>query len=120
VADDEASLRVRLRDALQVAIKERDHAATAALRSALGAVDNAEAVQIDGPADYGDGGMGEAGLGMAEVARGVLSDDEVASIVRSEVEERVAEAEEYERCGEHERADVLRAGAATLARHLAD
>jgi uncharacterized protein YqeY len=115
---DDASLRVRLRDALHAAIKSRDQVGIAALRSALGAIDNAEAVRVEGPADYGDGGMGEAGLGMAEVPRGVLSDDEVASIVRSEIEERLAEADEYERCSEPARADRVRAEAATLARHL--
>jgi uncharacterized protein YqeY len=118
VADDDASLRVRLRDALRVAMKDRDAVGVAALRSALAAIDNAEAVRVDGPADYGDGGMGEVGLGMAEVARGVLTDDEVMSIVRSEIEERIAEAEDYERVGEPARAERLRAEAATLARHL--
>jgi uncharacterized protein YqeY len=118
VAHDEASLRVRLRDALQVAMKDRDRVSVAALRSTLGAIDNAEAVRVEGPADYGDGGMGDAGLGMAEVERAVLSDDEVVTIVRSEIEERVAEADDFERCGERERAERLRGEAAVLARQL--
>lgn len=41
--DGTAGLRERLRGALPAAIKARDAAAVAALRSALAAVDNAEA-----------------------------------------------------------------------------
>ena len=86
----------------------------------LGAIDNAEAVRVEGPADYGDGGMGEAGLGMAEATRLALTDDDVIAIVRTEIEERTAEAAEFEGCGEDERAAQLRAEASVLVRVLED
>ncbi len=41
---DDDGVRARLRAALKAAMKERDRAATATLRSALAALDNAEAV----------------------------------------------------------------------------
>ena len=115
---DDPSLRVRMRDALQQAMKDRDRVSVAALRSALGAIDNAEAVRVEGPADYGDGGMGEHGLGMAEAMRAALTDDDVAGIVREEIEERLAEAAEFEGCGQDERAALLRSEAGVLARQL--
>ena len=42
--DPQVPLRQNLRDALTTAIKSRDRVAVAALRSALAAIDNAEAV----------------------------------------------------------------------------
>ena len=101
-------------------MKARDTVATAALRSTLGAIDNAEAVAVEGPADYGDGGMGEIGLGVAEVPRRMLTDDDVAAILRSEIAERAAEAVEYDGCGQPERAAQLRAEADVIAALLTD
>src|SRR6478609_309078 len=122
---DDPSLRARLRSALTDAMKARDTVATAALRSALGAIDNAEAVAVEGPADYGDGGMGEiglgeVGLGVAEVPRRMLSDGDVAAILRAEIAERAAEAVEYDGCGQPERAAQLRAEANVIAALLTD
>ena len=41
------SLRLRMRQALPEAMRARDKAAVSALRAALGALDNAEAVPVD-------------------------------------------------------------------------
>ena len=105
------SLPDRLRDALRVARKDRDAAATAALRSALGAIANAEAVD-PAPVDL------VPAVGAREVPRRELTDDQVAAIVRAEVIDREAAAREYDGLGRPERAERLRAEAAALAAHL--
>jgi uncharacterized protein len=113
------SLRRRLRDALVAAMKERDRVAVTALRSALAAIDNAEAV--DATAAAGGSSAIESspiGIGVAEVERRALSDEDIAQIVRSEVADRDAAALDYERAGRPERAEALRAEAQALSSHL--
>jgi uncharacterized protein YqeY len=115
-----APLRERLRAAVPVAMKARDRATVAALRSALAAVDNAEAV--DGGGDDVRAGAIETspvGVGAAEVGRRVLSEAEVTAIVRNEVSERRAAAAAYQASGHGERAAALVAEADALAAHLA-
>jgi uncharacterized protein YqeY len=107
------SLPDRLRGALRGALKDRDAAATAALRSALGAIANAEAVDTV-PVDL----VPAVGVGAREVARRDLTDDQVAAIVRAEVTDREAAAREYDGLGRPERAERLRAEAAALTAHL--
>ena len=68
-------LRTRLRRRLSSALRDQDRPAVSALRSALAALDNAEAVQpAEGfrpeASEYFAGGV--AGLGAAEVERRVL------------------------------------------------
>ncbi|MGW4241591.1 hypothetical protein [Nocardia sp. NPDC004722] len=111
-------LRERLRAALPVAMKARDRAATAALRSALAAIDNAEAV--DG-SEVRAGAIENSpvGLGSAEVARRHLSESDIDAIVRTEIADRLTAAEQYD---SHptgtDRATTLRAEAAALTTHL--
>ncbi|MFD6351723.1 GatB/YqeY domain-containing protein [Nocardia tengchongensis] len=115
-----SSLRQRLRAALPAAMKSRDRDATAALRSALGAIDNAEAV--DG-SDIRAGAIESSavGLGAAERSRRDLTESDIADIVRTEIDERLTAAQEYDGLsGGADRAARLRAEAATLASHLAD
>ncbi|GAA5031790.1 hypothetical protein GCM10023317_82610 [Actinopolymorpha pittospori] len=50
-------MRASLRDDLTAAIKARDRVAITALRSALAAIDNAEAVPVDHRADGVTGGQ---------------------------------------------------------------
>jgi uncharacterized protein len=109
-------LRTRLRQALTAAMKRRDAAAVGALRTALGAIDNAEAVDPSGapPVQAGVIAGGVAGLGAGDVARRELDEDDIAGIVRAEVAERLAAAAEYDDAGQGERADRLRAEAAAL------
>ena len=116
-------LRDRLRHALAAAMRERDTVAVAALRSALGAIDNAEAVdpgQRVAPAASHPRLAGTlAGLGAGEVPRRELTEPELEAVVRAEVAERAAAAAEFERAGRTDRGSQLRAEAAVLAAALA-
>ncbi|WP_067568094.1 hypothetical protein [Nocardia acidivorans] len=107
-------LRDRLRTALPVAMKARDRSATAALRSALAAIDNAEAVDAS---DVTAGAIESSavGLGTAERARRVLTEADIVSIVRAEIDDRRTAATEYDaHSGGADRAETLRAEANTL------
>ncbi|MFI5783026.1 hypothetical protein [Nocardia sp. NPDC051570] len=110
-------LRARLRAALSVAMKRRDRVAAAALRSALGAIDNAEAVDA---AEVNAGAIetSAVGLGVAEARRRELTESDIERIVRAEADERVTVAKEYDSLGRADRADQLRAEAAALIAHL--
>jgi uncharacterized protein YqeY len=113
-------LRQRLRAALPAALKGGDRVAVAALRSALAAIDNAEAVDRPDAADRGLAiERSPVGVGAAEVERRVLTDARVADIVRTEVAEREAAARDYERAGRLDRARHLRAEAGVLTGILA-
>jgi len=92
-------------------LKARDATSVAALRSALSAIDNAEAVDRSTP-------TARLGVGAADVARRELSTEEVLAILRTEVAERTSAAAEYELLGRTEQAARLRAEAATLASYL--
>jgi uncharacterized protein YqeY len=116
-------LRDRLRTALRVAMRARDGAAVAALRSAIAAVDNAGAVTAQAPptgapsapsATCADVAGALAGLGAGEVPRRELTEPEVADLIRAEVTDRLAAAGDYQRSGRAERADRLRREAAAL------
>lgn len=91
--------------------------AASALRSALGAIGNAEAVH---PASEPAAGAGSehfaavVGLGAGEAERRHLSGADVTRIVRAEITERLAAADEYERAGHAARADRLRREAQVL------
>jgi uncharacterized protein len=120
-------LRQRLRAALGAAIKERDRVAAGALRSALAAIENAEAVDVAGPTGSGAaGGTSPAieptpvGAGAAEAARRELTEDDVERIVRGEVAELDAAALAYERAEQGERARRLREEMRVLAAHLTE
>jgi uncharacterized protein YqeY len=116
-------------------MKARDQQAVAALRSALAAIDNAEAVDATshplGPAGAGDGGAGVPeraapvagavlGLGAGEVERRSLTAGEMDAIVRREVAERRTAARAYEDAGQSRYAERLRAEAELLGRYLRD
>lgn len=115
-------MRTELSDGLKAALKNRDRVAIAALRSALSAIDNAEAVPVEDRA--GPGAVSEhvagaaAGLGAAEAERRVLGEADVRSIVEGEVRERSTAAAEYERLGRDDVAEKLRAEAEVLNRYL--
>lgn len=114
-------VRDRLRAALPPAIKARDTVAVAALRSALAAIDNAEAVTVDAaPSVAADPNVAGSmvGLGAGEADRRVLSEADIIRLIRIEAEERRSAARDYERAGRHDRAARLLAEAAVLAAHL--
>jgi uncharacterized protein YqeY len=118
-----ATVRDLLQRALGEALKARDMVAVSALRSALGALDNASAVTAVPPpvtgatSPYVAGAA--AGLGAAETGRRGLSHQEETAIVRAEVAERLAAARDYDRTGHTERAGRLRREADVLAAALA-
>jgi uncharacterized protein YqeY len=115
----EVRLRRRLGESLKVALRERDTIAVAAIRSAMSAVDNAEAVdRSHAPPPTGVIGDVRLGVGAGEVARRELSEDDVLEIVRAEVGERRIGAAEYERLGRAEQAGRLKAEAAALVSFL--
>lgn len=103
-------------------MKTRDAVAISALRSALAAIENAEAVdaaQASPPAVVDSDIAGSAGgLWAAEIERRSLTDAQVEEIVRAEVTERLAAADDYERLGHREHAERLRNEADVLSRHV--
>lgn len=115
-----ARLRADLAAALTTAMRTRDRAAVAAVRSALAAVANAEAVPVEQGRAAGAIGSAALGAGAADVARRELTDAEVLALVTAEVDERMAaaavmtghgRADEAQRL--HAEADALRAVLAT-------
>jgi uncharacterized protein YqeY len=94
-------------------MRTRDGIAVAALRSAIGAIDNAEAVdRSQAPAPI----VREVrlGVGAGEVPRRELSEQEVINVVRAEIGDRIAAAAEYESLGRAKHASRLSAEAAVL------
>ncbi|MGW4489070.1 GatB/YqeY domain-containing protein [Amycolatopsis sp. NPDC004368] len=117
-------MRASLRAGLKTALKNRDRVATTALRAALAAIDNAEAVPVDQPLSTASGTehvVGAAlGVGAAEAARRELSDADVRAIVENEVVERATAAAEYAGLGRAEAAERLQAEAEVLTSYLDD
>jgi uncharacterized protein YqeY len=114
------TLRDRLRAALRSAMLAKDAAAVGALRSALAALDNAEAVDAapsSGPtvATHPRLAGTTVGVGAAEVERRSLSEDEQRAVLQAEVDERLAAAAQSDLGGRPDRAERLRAEAAVLA-----
>jgi uncharacterized protein len=108
------NVRERLRMVLPGALKQRDRAVVAVLRATLAALDNVEAVA---PADDREGlALQETpvGVGVREVVRRELSDEDTELLVRAEIDERQIAARVYEQAGEHERARRLRLEADAL------
>ena len=118
MADHESAVRQRLASALTAALRARDKIAASALRSALAAIDNASAVPAGPAPAAGTGGPhfagAVAGLGAAEAQRRYLSEAETEQIVRTEVAERQAAAQTYERAGHRDQAGRLRQEADVL------
>ncbi|WP_066902938.1 glutamyl-tRNA amidotransferase [Mycolicibacterium houstonense] len=112
--------RERLRRSLLSARKSRDATGVTAIRSALSAIDNAETPQPD----QTDTRTGEAiagavsGVGSTEMARRVLSDDEVRVLIRAEIDERLVAADQYSANGHLDRASELLSQADVLTRLL--
>jgi uncharacterized protein len=107
-----------MRAALTVAMKARDMATVRAIRSALGAIDNAEAVDASVESELIDADStiagAVAGAGSTEVRRRALDDREIDALLQSEVDDRLAAAEEYRTAGADERADLLRTEAEVI------
>jgi uncharacterized protein len=114
----DGDVRAALRRALAAAMRARDAVAASALRSALGAIGNAEAVPApQAPASRAGSphiAGAAAGLGAGEAERRGLSEAEARAILRAEIEERLAAAADYERAGRGDRAARLRLEAQAL------
>lgn len=110
---DERAVRDRLSQALRDALRGRDQVATSALRSALAAIANAEAVAASAqpaPAQGSEHFAGAAaGLGATEAARKELTESDVREIVLAEIADRDTAVRQYARGGHADRADRLRA-----------
>lgn len=109
-------LREVLRDDLRRAMKDRDIAAVSAIRSALAAIANAEAVAVPDH-DPTVEPMGVVGLAR-DVPRRALDAEEVVAIVRRDVDERRAALPSYERHGDPARVERMRAELRVLARYV--
>jgi uncharacterized protein len=108
-------MRAEMRTDLTAALKVRDRVATAALRSALAAIENAEAV----PAEPGaDGGGVATAPGATDVERRRLTDADLRVIVETEVQERSVAARQYQELGRSDLAEQARAEAEVLGGYL--
>jgi hypothetical protein len=101
-------------------MKARDRVAIAGLRSALSAIANAEAVEVEHVPTSTGGVIAGAlsGAGAGEASRRELSEDAVAAVVAAEIAERRSSADEYEQLGQAEDAGRLRAEADVLSAYL--
>ena len=112
---DPGYLRRRLGESLRAALNARDGVAAAALRSAMSALDNAEAVdRSQSLRTQGIVGEVRLGVGAGEVPRRELSTQDVLEVVRGEVEDGTRAAAEYERLGRADQAIRLQAEATAL------
>ena len=124
---DGLGLQSRLRRELAAALRAHDQVAVAALRTALSALANAEAVPAPVTPPGGSASPGSAspssgshvagtapGLGAAEAERRHIGAAEAQRIVRAEISERLTAADQYERAGHADRAARLRREAAVL------
>ena len=113
-----ADLRARLASALHPAMRARDAAAVSALRSAIAAIGNAEAVPVDTVPAAGAVEHARVGHGAADAARRELSEVEVREVVEGEVASRVAAADHLDEVGRPDEAARLRTEVDVLRRHL--
>jgi uncharacterized protein len=114
----------RLRQDLVIALKARDRVAVAALRSAIAAIENAQAVEVDGDTRRQTSSAhiagASAGVGSSEVDRRELSEADMQALIRQQADERHDAADEYERRGRADTASRLRDEAAVLLTVCAD
>lgn len=98
-------------------MRERDRAATAALRNAVAAIENAEAVPVaDRPSvsTSADVAGSALGVGATEAARLVLAEATEREVVGAEVSALVEAEGAYAAAGDAERASAAAAGAVVL------
>jgi uncharacterized protein len=120
-AADAQALRATLRRGLTAAMKARDTEVLAALRTAIAAIDNAEAVAV--PADRAPVTSehiagASSGAGSAEAARRQLDGDEVRRILRDQADEQAREADRFDELGQADAARRLRRRAEVIAAYL--
>jgi uncharacterized protein YqeY len=101
-------LRVLLRADLKEARRANDSEKVTLIRTLIGAIDNAEAVNVE---------LSAPALGCGEVLRRRLSGDEILQVVHREAAELRAAAEEYEQLGQSDEANRLRSLALVVDRY---
>ena len=122
-ADEVRALRARLRADLVAAMKARDPDAVSALRSAIAAIENAEAIDVAPGRGLTGGGQhvagAGAGVGSTEARRRDLAVPDVLAILAAQRADAIAAAAHYEELGEAEAAARLRRHVSVLAAYLA-
>jgi uncharacterized protein YqeY len=116
-------LRAAMREDLTAAIKARESDHVSALRTAIAAIDNAEAVeatQVSETATSEHFAGAHVGLGVTEADRRHLGINEIRDILRAQITERDAEADRYEVLGKADAAARLRREAAALRQYAED
>lgn len=118
------SLRARMRTDLVTAMKARERDTVSALRTAIAALDNAEAVEVADDPHAASRATSEhvagasVGVGAAETARRTLTADDVRGVLRAQIAERTTEADQYEALGQADAAARLRREADALRPYL--
>ena len=113
---DDAAIRVALRRQLRDRMVARDRPAVQAIRSAVAAIENAEAQPTDGSSAT------EQLLGAstsADVARRVVTDQEARAVVATEIEELDAAARHHRSIGRPDSAATIERQADLLRQILA-
>jgi hypothetical protein len=87
VAANEASVRAALRREMSRAMKERDRRALAAYRTALSAIDNAEAVPLTDEHRAGAVELSPLGVGRTDAERRPLTERDMRELVRLQAED---------------------------------
>ena len=118
----EPRIGTRLRGHLTAALKARDDVTVAALRSALAAVENAGAVEVQASSVEGTKHVAgaTAGVGSSDIDRRVLTEDDVRAVLRSQIEAFSRSADEYARIGRDDIAERLWSEAGVLAAYVPD
>ncbi len=112
-------LRGRMATALTDAMRARDRVAVAALRSALSAVANAEAVAIDTMPRAGAAEASAVGAGAADAPRRELTEPDVRAVVAAELAEHERASAHLGDAGRPDEAQRVAAQAAVLRELLA-
>lgn len=111
-----APIRDQLRTLLTRARMDRDRSVSGALRSALAALENAEAVAPGAAATPGSAHVaGAVDFGAREAERRTLTEAEEHAIVAAEVADLRGAADQYDQVGEHDEASAARRAADVLA-----
>lgn len=105
------TIRGRMQADLTAAMKARDRTAVAALRGALSAISNAEAIEVASHSALPVAGSTEA-------PRRELSEDDIRGLVQRERDEWNASAEEMRRLGRTAESEDLAAQAMILSGYL--
>lgn len=110
------AIKARLRADIRAAMSAKQMTEARVLRTLLAALDNAEAHPVvAGHTPYVEHPFGDKAV---EVARKVLSTEDIEAVLKAELEERVTAARDLEQHGKTAEASALKAEAALVARYI--